>query len=53
MPTNLILIKRGEMMKYIVPTLQTERLILRKGSYEDYVKVYEYDFTRLKNIENL
>ena len=50
MPTNLLLIKRGEMMKYIVPTLQTERLILRKGSYEDYVKVYEYDFTRLRNI---
>lgn len=37
-------------MKYKIPTLQTERLILKKGSYEDYVKVYEYDFTRLKNI---
>ena len=38
-------------MKYKIPTLQTERLILKRGSYEDYVKVYEYDFTRLRNIE--
>lgn len=37
-------------MKYKTPTLETERLILKKGSYEDYVKVYEYDFTRLRNI---
>ncbi len=37
-------------MKYKIPTLQTERLILKKGSYEDYVKVYEYDFTKLRNI---
>ena len=37
-------------MKYKIPTLQTERLILKKGPYEDYVKVYEYDFTRLRNI---
>ena len=37
-------------MKYKIPTLQTERLILKRGSYEDYVKVYEYDFTRLRNI---
>ena len=37
-------------MKYIIPTLETERLILKKGKYEDYVKVYEYDLTRLRNI---
>ena len=37
-------------MKYIIPTLETERLILKQGTYEDYVKVYEYDFTRLRNI---
>ena len=36
--------------KYITPTLKTNRLILKKGTYEDYVKVYEYDFTRLRNI---
>lgn len=38
-------------MKYKIPILETERLILQKGSYEDYVKVYEYDFTRLRNID--
>ena len=37
-------------MKYIIPTLETNRLILKKGTYEDYVQVYEYDFTRLRNI---
>lgn len=37
-------------MKYITPTLETERLILKRGSYTDYVKVYEYDFTRLRDI---
>ena len=37
-------------MKYEIPVLETERLILKKGTYEDYVKVYEYDFTRLRNI---
>lgn len=37
-------------MKYIIPTLETERLILKKGTFEDYKKVYEYDFTRLRNI---
>ena len=38
-------------MKYITPFLQTDRLILKKGIYEDYVKVYEYDLTRLRNID--
>ena len=37
-------------MKYKIPCLETERLILKKGTYEDYVKVYEYDFSRLRNI---
>ena len=37
-------------MKYIIPTLETKRLILKKGTYEDYKKVYVYDFTRLRNI---
>lgn len=32
------------------PNLETERLILKRGKYEDYVKVYEYDLTRLRNI---
>ena len=38
-------------MKYIIPTLESDRLVLKKGSYEDYVKVYEYDFTKLRNID--
>lgn len=38
-------------MKYKIPSLETKRLILKSGSYEDYVKVYEYDFTRLRNID--
>ena len=37
-------------MKYITPQLETERLILKRGTYEDYVKVYEYDFTKLRDI---
>ena len=37
-------------MKYKMPTLETERLLLKKGTYEDFVKVYEYDFSRLRNI---
>lgn len=38
-------------MKYKMPVLETDRLILKRGSFEDYKKVYEYDFTRLRNIE--
>ena len=30
-------------MKYITPELTTDRLILRRGSFDDYVKVYEYN----------
>ena len=37
-------------MKYITPTLETERLVLKKGTFEDFKQVYEYDFTRLRNI---
>ena len=38
-------------MIYKTPRLETGRLILKRGTYEDYVKVYEYDFTRLRNID--
>ena len=38
-------------MKYKTPILETDRLILKRGTYEDYVKVYEYDFTYLRNID--
>lgn len=37
-------------MKYITPYLETERLILKRGELEDYLKVYEFDFTRLRGI---
>lgn len=32
------------------PELETERLILKKGTSEDFVKVYEYNFTKLRDI---
>ena len=38
-------------MKYITPKLETERLILKKGTFDDYKKVYEYDFTKLRDID--
>ena len=37
-------------MFYKTPQLESERLILKKGSEEDFVKVYEYDFTKLREI---
>ncbi len=41
-------LKRGVIMKYDM--LETKRLILKSGTYEDYLTVYEYDFTKLRNI---
>lgn len=37
-------------MKYSTPELETDRLILHRGTYEDFVRVYEYDFRRLRDI---
>lgn len=37
-------------MIYTTPSLETERLFLKRGTLEDYQKVYEYDFTKLRNI---
>lgn len=37
-------------MKYITPELTTARMILGRGSFDDYVKVYEYNFTKLRDI---
>ena len=37
-------------MVYETPIIETERLILKRGNIEDYKKVYEYDFTKLRNI---
>jgi len=35
---------------YDTPILETDRLILKRGSFSDYKRVYEYDFTKLRNI---
>lgn len=32
------------------PKLETKRLILKRGTYDDYAKVYEYDFGKLRDI---
>ncbi len=37
-------------MKYVTPDLESERLILKKGIFDDYRKVYEFDFTKLRDI---
>ena len=37
-------------MEYETPIIETERLILKRGILEDYQKVYEYDFTKLRDI---
>lgn len=37
-------------MMYETPTLETERLILKRGTVEDFVKVYEYNFVKLRDI---
>lgn len=37
-------------MIYETPQLETERLILKRGTLKDLQKVYEYDFTKLRNI---
>ncbi|MBE6542991.1 MAG: GNAT family N-acetyltransferase [Ruminococcaceae bacterium] len=40
----------GGTMKYTTPMLATERLILKRGTFEDFQKVYEYDFRKLRDI---
>ncbi len=37
-------------MKLVTRNLETKRLILKRVSTEDYELVYEFDFTKLKNI---
>ena len=36
---------------YQTNLIQTERLILKKGTVNDYLTVYEYDFTKLRDID--
>ena len=37
-------------MKYKMPVLETKRLVLKRGTLDDYKKVYEYDFTKLRGV---
>ena len=37
-------------MMYETPQIETERLILKRGTLEDLQKVYEYDFRKLRDI---
>ena len=39
-------------INYETVTLKTNRLVLKKGKKDDFLKVYEYDFSKLKNIDN-
>jgi len=36
---------------YQTQLIQTERLLLKKGAIDDYIAVYEYDFTKLRDID--
>ncbi len=38
---------------YLVKALFTKRLILKKGHEKDYLSVYEYDFTKLKDFDGM
>lgn len=40
-------------MNYETIELKTERLIMKRGEKEDFLKVYEYDFSKLKNVDGI
>lgn len=40
-------------MNYETALLKTKRLIMRRGEKEDFLKVYEYDFSKLKNVDGV
>lgn len=40
-----------EKVYYETPILETDRLILKRGTLEDYQKVYEFNFSKLRNIK--
>lgn len=40
-------------MNYETVELKTKRLIMRRGEKEDFLKVYEYDFSKLKNVDGV
>jgi len=39
-------------MRYDIKEIKSDRLVIKKGIEEDYLKVYEYDYSKLKNIDN-
>ncbi len=41
------------MNNYDIVNLKTKRLILGKGTEEDYLKVYEYDFSKLRDLDGI
>ena len=40
-------------MNYETALLKTKRLIMKRGEKEDFFKVYEYNFSKLKNIDDV
>lgn len=38
-------------MNYETIELRTKNLIIKKGNKDDFLKVYEYDFSKLKNVD--
>lgn len=40
-------------MNYETTEIKSERLIIKKGEVKDFLKVYEYDFNMLKNVEGV
>lgn len=40
-------------MNYETIEIKTNRLIIKKGTKEDFLKVYEYDFNKLKNVDGI
>lgn len=40
-------------MNYETIELKTKRLVIKKGEKEDFLKVYEYDFSALQNVDDV
>ena len=40
-------------MNYEIKELKSKNLIMKRGTKEDYLKVYEYEFNKLKNIDGI
>lgn len=40
-------------MNYETVEIKSDRLIIKKGEVKDFLKVYEYDFNKLKNVDNI